>query len=124
MLQIQSLYVDLVGPLLITLSGITHVLTAVDRTTRWPEVIPLPGTTAQHVADAFVSAWVSCFGIPSVVTTDRRPQFSSAVWSCLYRRLGIQHVQTMAYQSQSNGLVERFHHQLKEALKARSFRAA
>ncbi len=39
-------------------------------------------------------------------------------------RWGIQHIQTTAYHPQSNGLVERFHCQLKEALKASSCGAA
>ena len=122
--RFSHVHVDLVGPLPATQSGCTHVLTAVDRTTRWPEVIPLTGITAHQVADAFVSAWVARFGVPAVVTTDRGPQFSSAVWSCLCRTLGMQHIQTTAYHPQSNGLVERFHRQLKEALKARNCGAA
>jgi Integrase core domain len=34
--------------------------------------------------------------------------------------LGIQHVMTMAYHPQSNGVVERFHRRLKDALRARA----
>ncbi len=46
-------------------------------------------------------------------------QFTSAVWSGLCQRLGINHKLTTAYHPQANGLVERFHRQLKEALRAR-----
>jgi len=91
----------------------------VDRTTRWPEVHLLKSTTAQCVADAFVATWVSRYGVPEKVTTDRGPQFLSGVWACLCRTLGIQHKMTTAYHPQANGLVERFHRQLKEALRAR-----
>ena len=46
-------------------------------------------------------------------------QFTSAIWSVLCKRLGIQHVTTTSYHPQSNGLVERFHRQLKDSLRAR-----
>ena len=45
--------VDLVGPLSPS-RGYTYLLTMVDRTTRWPQVVPLYSTTAAEVARAFV----------------------------------------------------------------------
>jgi transposase InsO family protein len=54
-----------------------------------------------------------------VLTSDRGVQFSSAVWEELCSTLGISHRLTTAYHPQANGLVERFHRQLKEALRAR-----
>ncbi len=53
-----------------------------------------------------------------MVTSDRGVQFTSAVWSDHCQKLGI-HKLTTAYHPQANGLVERFHRQLKEALRAR-----
>ena len=47
-------HVDLVGPLPASSKGHTYLLTMVDRTTRWPEVVPLNSISAQVVADAFV----------------------------------------------------------------------
>ena len=35
-------------------------------------------------------------------------------------KLGLNNIMTTAYHPQNNGLVERFHHQLKESLRARS----
>jgi hypothetical protein len=55
----------------------------------------------------------------AVITLDRGSQFTSALWDSLCNTLGIKHVQTTAYHPQSNGLVERFHRQLKDALRAR-----
>jgi len=66
-----------------------------------------------------VQVWVSRFGVPAVVTTDRGTQFLSSTWACLCRHLGMRHVKTTAYHPQANGLVERLHRQLKEALRAR-----
>ena len=96
------------------------MLTAIDRFTRWPEVFPIPDIRAETVADAFVSGWISRFGVPHVLITDRGSQFTSSIWSDTARILGIKLHHTTAYHPQSNGLVERFHRQLKGALKARS----
>jgi Integrase core domain len=117
--RFSHVHLDLVGPLPTSAEGFTHLLTMIDRTTRWPEVMPLHGITAAECVDAFTAGWVACFGVPAVITTDRRMQFTSAVWTCLCRTLKIKHILTSAYHPQSNGLVERFHHQLKQSLKAR-----
>jgi hypothetical protein len=68
----------------------------------------------------FVSGWVSRFGVPDSVTSDRGPQFTSAVWASMCKRLGIQHVLMTAFHPQSNGMVERVHRQIKDALRARA----
>ena len=88
----------------------------VDRTTRWPEAVPIADTTADTVLQVFLGSWVSRFGIPETVTTDRGAQFTSGVWKTTLGRLGITVTTTTAYHPQANGLVERFHRTLKNAL--------
>ncbi len=113
------LHLDLVGPLPASKDGHTHLLTVMDRATRWPEVFPLKATTVSACVTALVDGWISRYGVPEDITTDRGPQFMSEVWACLCSRLGIRHRPTTAYHPQANGLVERFHRQLKEALRSR-----
>lgn len=115
--RFDHVHVDLVGPLPPS-QGFTHLLTMVDRTSRWPEAVPLASTSAADVAQAFLSAWVSRFGVPSDITSDRGSQFVSELWSSLARSLGTQVHRTTAYHPQSNGLCERFHRSLKAALRA------
>ena len=122
--RFSHVHVDIVGPLPVSAAGHTHLLTVVDWSTRWPKAVPLLATTAQDCADAFVAAWVTRFGVPTTVTTDRGPQFTSAIWSGLCRKLGMSHKLTTAYHPQANGLVERMHRQLKESLRARGCGAA
>ena len=120
----QHVHVDIVGPLPVSAEGFTHLLTVIDRKTRWPEAIPLKNITAQNVADTFVNGWIARYGVPQKITSDRGTQFTSATWASMVRTIGTQHIVTSAYHPQSNGLVERFHRQLKEALRARNCGAA
>ena len=52
--KFAHVHVDIVGPLPPSKDGHTHLLTVIDRSTRWPEVIPLKSTTAEVCADTFV----------------------------------------------------------------------
>uniref|UniRef100_A0A669CFS1 Gypsy retrotransposon integrase-like protein 1 n=1 Tax=Oreochromis niloticus TaxID=8128 RepID=A0A669CFS1_ORENI len=115
--RFDHVHVDLVGPLPQS-QGFTHLLTVVDRTTRWPEAVPLASTTAAAVARAFLSTWVSRFGPPADITSDRGPQFVSELWSAMADGLGVKVHRTTAYHPQANGMCERFHRSLKAAFRA------
>ena len=115
--RFDTIHIDLVGPLPPS-RGFTYLLTCVDRFTRWPEAIPLTAITAEDVAQALLSGWIARFGVPSTTVTDRGRQFKSKLWHTLMTLLGSKRARTTAYHPQSNGMVERFHRQLKAALKA------
>ena len=116
--RFEAIHVDLVGPLPPS-QGYTHLLTIVDRFTRWPEAIPINDTTTQGVAQALIASWISRFGTPAVIISDREPQFVSQLWTVIAQLPGIELRQTAAYHPQLNGMVERFHRQLKASLAAR-----
>ena len=110
---------DIVGPLP-PFNGFRYMFTCTDRFTRWPETIPITDITAETVARAFVGSWIARFGVPSTISTDRRRQFDSCLWNVLMQLLGSKRIRTTAYHPSSNGLVERFHRQLKAALKVQT----
>ena len=116
--RLDHIHVDLVGPLPPS-DGFTHLLTVVDRFSRWPETIPLNDTTTTSCAQTLVFHWIARFGIPIDMSSDRGPQFTSQLWKSIAQLLGTQLHHTTAYHPQSNGLVERFHRHLKSALRAR-----
>ena len=63
-------------------------------------------STADTVAEAFISGWVAKFGVPSTITTDRGQQFESALWTQLMQLLGTQQIRITAYHPIANGFVE------------------
>eukprot|EP00794_Sanderia_malayensis_P018571 gene18571-biopygen15648 len=75
---------------------------------------------AETVACAFVSQWISNFGLPSTVTKDRGSQFESLLFKQLMWLRGIQHIHTTSYHPAANGMVECFHRQLKASVKAQA----
>ena len=75
--------------------------------------------TAESCASALLSGWVSRFGVPTTITTDRGRQFESSLWHALMNLLDTTRHRTTSYHPQANGLVERFHRHLKGGLKAR-----
>lgn len=113
--RFSYVHIDLVGPLPVS-DGYRYCLTAVDRFTRWPEAIPLHDITAETVAKAFVSSWISRYGCPTEIVTDRGRQFESSLMKQLSELAGFQRNRTTAYHPASNGMVERMHRQLKTAI--------
>jgi transposase InsO family protein len=122
--QFSHVHVDLVGPLPSSEEGHVYLLTEIDRSMRWVEAIPLKNMEATTCAEHFVSGCVARFGVPATVTTDRGTQFTSATWAGLCQQLGMEHVLATSFHPQANGMVERVHRQIKDALRARAAGAA
>ena len=114
--RFTHVHVDIVGPFFPE-RGFRYLLTMIDRTTCWPEAAPIADTTAENILQAFLDHWISRFRVPSTVTSDRGAQFTSGTWRQSLSCLGITTSTTSAYHPQANGLVERFHRTLKNALR-------
>ena len=71
------------------------------------------------VPSAMFHGWISRFGVPSIITSNRGTQFTSSLWSAICSLLKIKHNTTTAFHPQSNGMIERFHRRLKDSLPAR-----
>jgi transposase InsO family protein len=89
---------------------------AVNRFTRWPEVIPITDITANTVACALLTGWISHFSCPQTITMDQGQQFESQLFKSLAKMCGIQLSRTTAHHPAANGLMECFHRTLKAAM--------
>ncbi|GBO37772.1 Retrovirus-related Pol polyprotein from transposon 412 [Araneus ventricosus] len=115
--RFEHVHIDLVGPLPPS-EGFRYCLTCVDRFSKWPEAFPLVDISANTIATAFYSGWISRFGPPLRLTTDQGTQFESALFQALTKFLGTARQSTTSYHPAANGQVERFHRQLKAAIMA------
>lgn len=115
--RFSHVHIDVVGPLS-SVQGMSYLLTCVDRFTRWPEAFPMPDQTSNTIAQVFLNGWISRFGVPDIITSDRGTNFQSNLFTSLSKFLGAEQTRTTSYHPQSNGIVERFHRQLKSALMA------
>jgi hypothetical protein len=106
--RFEHINIDLVGPLP-PCRGMTHLLTIVDRFTRWPAAIPLSQTDSTSCARALIANWISQFGMPTDISSDRGPQFTSQLWTAISEQLGIQLHHTTSYHPQANGLLMIFY---------------
>ncbi|QQP52897.1 Galactose-1-phosphate uridylyltransferase [Caligus rogercresseyi] len=124
--RFQTIHLDIVGPLPpVEIPGqaaflpYKYILTCIDRATRWIEVCPLTDITATTIAHAFIYTWISRFGVPLYVITDRGRQFESELFHHLSIMVGFHRIRTTSYHPQTNGMIERVHRVIKSALKAK-----
>ena len=113
--RFEHVHIDIVGPLPVY-EGYQYLLTMVDRYSRWPEAIPMRNITARTVAHAFYTNWAARYGAPKRVTTDQGAQFEARLFRELLDFIGCDRIRTTAYHPAANGLVERWHRDLKAAL--------
>ncbi|XP_066937342.1 uncharacterized protein [Macrobrachium rosenbergii] len=114
----SHIQIDVIGPLL-QLRGAKYLLTIIDRSTRWPEATPMDEASTTSCAEALLSSWISRFGVPDSITTDRGPAFLSELWVSLVCLMSTTLHSTTAHSSTANSMVEWAHGSLKAAPMAR-----
>ena len=86
---------------------VANVLVFQDHFTKHILAYVTPDQTAKTIAKFLHGGYISIFGAPARVLSDRGTSFTSSIIEELCKILGIQWLQTMPYQT--NGLVERLH---------------
>jgi len=113
----EKIFLDIVGPLVTTVSGNTYILTMQDDLTKYSLGVPIPNHTANTVAEAFVVHFVCIHGIPETILTDQGTDFLSKTFAEVCKLLKINKINTSPYHPQSNGSLERSHRTLAEYLR-------
>lgn len=116
--RFEHLHIDLVGPLPPSRGNIRHLLTIVDRYSRFPMAIPIKSPKAGPMIHMLCDRWISLFGLPKRITTDNGAIFSSGKFLSFLKAHSIEWKPTTSYHPQANGMVERLHRRLKESLTA------
>ena len=105
---LESLSIDILGPLTKTKKGHRFLLVITDRFTKLTQVIPLRRIDAYTVAVAFVEAWIFKYGPPKTLISDNGKQFAAKFFQAVCSLLGLSNIFTSTYHPQTNGQVERY----------------
>ena len=95
-----------------------YLLTIIDEFSRWAVAVVIPDKKATTVALAIMDNWYSWFGAPRFFVSDQGTEFINSVFGALCEVLGVVQIRTTPYHPRSNGVVERFHRTLDNALYA------
>ena len=91
------------------LPRVANVLVFQDHFTKHILAYVTPDQTAKTLAKFPYGGYISIFGAPVRLLSDRGTSFTSSIIEELCKILGIQQLQTMPYHPETNGLVERWH---------------
>ena len=97
-----------------TARGNDAVLVIVDRFSKYVVMIPCSGDVdAASTAHLFFDFWVSRFGVPSKLISDRDVRFTSTFWNTLLRCLNCRLNMSSSFHPQTDGQTERFNRSLE-----------
>ena len=113
----EYLIIDCVGPLLKSKSGMEYMVTLMCQATRYPAAYAVRSISTKDVVKS-LSHFISIFGIPKVIQSDRGSNFTSKTFAEALKQLSIRHNLSSAYHAQSQGALERCHATLKSLLRA------
>ena len=114
---LESVAMDILGPLPKTKHGNRFLLVITDRYSKVTKTVPLRIITALSVAKSFCDHWVFAYGAPVSLLTDNGPQFTAKFFQAVCAELGVKKVFTTAYHPQTNGQVERYNRTILAALR-------
>jgi len=98
--------------------GHDSILIVVDRLSKMRHFVACQSTcTAQDLAALFINHIFRLHGLPETVISDRGPQFVSAFWGMLCKRLKIDKRLSTAFHPQTDGQTERMNAVLEQYLR-------
>jgi transposase InsO family protein len=115
----DSVSMDFVVRLPMTLTGYDAVMVVVDRLTKMAHLVPsTTDSTAEDTARLFFDEIFRLHGLPASIVSDRDPKFTSAFWQTLFSLTGTKLKMSTAYHPQTDGQTERLNRTMEEMLRA------
>ena len=112
----QMIGMDIMGPLLETLSGNKFIIVFSDYLTKYVENVALKKIDTESVAKVLVENVILRHGAPLRILSDRASNFLSELANEVYKLFQIKKLSTTSYHPQTNSLVERFNRTMTEML--------
>ena len=102
----ERLNVDTIGPLKEDERGNRYIIAIIDSFTRWIGLYAVRDVTAECAVDALIEHF-GIFGCPAQLLSDNGSQFVNELIKEFTKLIGTEHITTMAYSKEENGMVER-----------------
>ena len=104
----ERIALDIMGPLIESNEGYTHILVVSDYFTRWVEAYPLKTEKSEEIANILAREWIPRFGCPSELHSDNGKNLTSDVMQHLCQMFDIDKTTTVIRRPSSDGIVERY----------------
>ena len=114
----QSVAVDTIVNLPTSVRGNKHLIVLVDYFSRWPVAFPVPDLSLHTWVRCFTEQFITNYGCPERLVSDRGGQFIGDLAMALYKYLRIHKNSTTAYHPMANGLAERFNQTIIHGLRS------
>ena len=99
---------DFCGPFPESPQGNKYILVISDLFTHYTIAVPLPKNTAELTALTLFRRVFCIFGVCKTLLTDQGTHFNNQLMAALQHLIGYNHIFSVAYHPQTNGVVERF----------------
>ena len=93
-----------------------YILSIIDHFTKWAVAVPMKDHTTETIAQGVLYHWVTIFGVPIRIHSDRGVMLESEGFHALCRLLRIHKSQTTPYGPQSDGTTEICYRNVKDML--------
>ncbi|GKV32500.1 hypothetical protein SLEP1_g41100 [Rubroshorea leprosula] len=110
---------DLLGPFVKGVGGVTHLIVGVDYFTKWVQARLLSNLTSKKIEDFVFSSIICRYGIPNQIVADNGTQFNCSSFRDFCSSYGIKLQFTSVYHPESNGMVESVNKCILEGIKPR-----
>jgi transposase InsO family protein len=113
----EKIAIDITGPLERTTDGYVYILGIIDHFSKIFRLVPMKNATSESVVEALMINWISIFGIPNSIHSDRGSAFESVLFKQLCSSLSIKKTRSTPYYPQGDGVVERLFGTVKPIIK-------